>query len=67
MGRRAPQPFHADLLRAAILGLAGVVLALPVTAGFVALTAATLVGRSLLDRLRLAQWRRDAPQGAKLA
>jgi hypothetical protein len=67
MGRRAPQPFHTDLLRGASLALAGVALALPVTAGFVALTAATLVGRSLLDRLRLAQRRRDAARGAKLA
>ncbi len=63
MRRRARQPFHTDLLRGASLALAGVALALPVTAGFVALTAATLLGRSLFDGFRPGRRRR----GAKLA
>jgi|GEM_PF-1976383 hypothetical protein len=63
MRLRSRQALPADLLRAATLALAGVVLALPVTAGFVGLTAATLLGRSLVDGLRLGRRRR----GPKLA
>lgn len=51
-------------MRAAAATVAGVALAVPVVAGFVALAATMLVGRSLLDVIRAARRRRRATVAA---